>query len=111
MKVNKMDEINKFAKDKDLARKFERAIGNIDRGNGWAPFAGLEQGEVTVKVIYDGQIRFVALEKPKPKKVRKVKPGEVIESSSDLSEDTIILEVKIDPVSYTHLTLPTILLV
>ena len=69
-----MDEINKFAKDNDLAQKFERAIMNIDRGRGWAPFAGLEKGEITVKVVYNGQIRFVALEKPKPKKKVTAKP-------------------------------------
>ncbi len=71
--MTKMDTINKFAKDNDLARKFEMAIMDLNRGQGWAPFAGLEKGEVTVKVIYTGQIRFAALEKPKPKEKAKKK--------------------------------------
>lgn len=75
-----MDEMSKWAKSVDLARKFEAAIQTIDIGKGWAVFKGLEKGETTVKVVYDGQVRFLAVKPPKkkaapkPKKVKKKEP-------------------------------------
>ena len=60
--------INDFAKANNLARKFENAIEAISRGKGWIVFDGLEKGTITVKVIYDGSIRFEAVQKPKKTK-------------------------------------------
>jgi hypothetical protein len=52
-----MDEMSRFAKQNDLARKFEAAIEAINTGNGWGVFKGLDKGETIVKVVYDGQVR------------------------------------------------------
>ena len=60
--------MNKFAKDNDLARKFESAIESIRVGKGWSVFDGLDKGPITVTVIYDGGIRFMAVKKPKKAK-------------------------------------------
>jgi len=83
-------EINEFAKKHDLARKFEHAIGTIERGNGWAPFAGLEKGETLVKVVYDGLIRFEAVRKPEvkptPKKKKDVAPKIPMEPEEPVPE-------------------------
>ena len=67
-------EINEFAKKYNLARKFENAIEAIDRGKGWVVFDGLEKGPITVKVIYDGGIRFVSVKTKKAKAKPKPKP-------------------------------------
>lgn len=63
-----MNEMSRWAKGVDLARKFEAAIQTIDNGNGWEIFKGLDKGETLVKVVYDGQVRFLAV---KPKKASK----------------------------------------
>jgi len=63
-----MSDMNKFAKDNDLARKFEAAIQIIDNGKGWEVFKDLDKGTTSVKVTYDGEIRFHQDKKPKKKK-------------------------------------------
>ena len=81
-------DMNKFARDNDLARKFEKAIETLDRGKGWEVFAGLDKGPIERGVIYDGSVRFVAVKKTPKKKARakprkKVKPVELVVSASD----------------------------
>jgi len=90
-------EINEFAKKYNLARKFENAIEAIDRGKGWVVFDGLETGTVTVKVIYDGGVRFEAIKKPKKKKVKKTpvkkaEPKPELDPELDGPEDTFTEE-------------------
>ena len=70
----KMD-MNKFARDNDLARKFEKAIETLDRGKGWEVFKGLDKGEARVRVVVSGgQVAFLPLEKPTKKAKPKAKP-------------------------------------
>ena len=68
-------DMNKFARDNDLARKFEKAIEKLDRSKGWEIFAGLDKGPIQVGMVYDGSVRFIAIKKaPKKKaKAKKVK--------------------------------------
>ena len=67
-------DITEFAKRNNLARKFEKAIEAIRVGRGWTVFDGLEKGPITVKVIYDGGIRFVSVKTKKAKAKPKPKP-------------------------------------
>ena len=79
-------DMNKYAKDKNLARKFENAIEDIDRGKGWGIFAGLDEGPITITVIHDGGIRFIAT--PKPKKAqKKPEPVEPTPIPIDMEEE------------------------
>ena len=68
-------DIQDYAKKNDLARKLEKAIEAIRVGRGWAVFAGLEKGPITVKVIHDGgSVRFEAIKKKKKAKKAPVEP-------------------------------------
>ena len=87
----KMD-MNKFARDNDLARKFEKAIETIDNGSGWEVFAGLDKGSVVILVVYDGTVRFVPFKKVAKKKAKpKAKPKE------EEPPEGLPLEMKVDP--------------
>ena len=51
---------SKWFLENDIASKLRAAVENIAVGQGWAVFEGLESGEVTVKLVHDGQgIHFV----------------------------------------------------
>ena len=67
-------DMNVFAKENDLARKFEAALQEIENGKGWKVFKGLDEGECQVRITYDGRVIFHPVLKPERAKKEKVKP-------------------------------------
>ena len=90
-------DMNKFAKENDLARKFEAALQEIENGKGWRVFKGLDRGECQVRITYDGRVIFHPVLKPKRAKKKKQKPyatptGEPI--TMDLVDDSLDVALK-----------------
>lgn len=64
-------DIAQFIKQNGVFAKLVAALDDIRNGNGWAVFDGLQNGEVTVNIRYDGEhCVFVAMPKLEP-----VNPG------------------------------------
>ena len=78
-------------RERDIGRKLIAAAEEIAGNGAYGPFEGLEKGEVTVKVIYDGEyLRFVRA----PKKPPAVKSGEPFTVITGIN-DTISLEAPV----------------